>query len=163
MADAHRPIFGKFLAAGKRLTGHTEQKGRFGDRPFRPVSLACPVSPLLVLFLPPETIRLHLMAESSRSRPQYSNPRLSVQQPSSYGSATFRRKHFSILASALALPPDLRQKAEGFSNGLKRGSATMHSRKRMVGLRNFNGWTRQLPWFSFRASMVQLLHFHPLA
>ena len=89
------------------------------------------------------------------------------------------------LASTLALPPDLRQKVEESFNGLKRGSATMHSRTCMVGLGNFHGsalrlpwldsatsmvqlcdfhgWTSQLPWFSFRRCMVQLSRFHPLS
>ena len=62
-------------------------------------------------------------------------------------------KTFNMLASTLALPPDLRQKVEGFFNGLKRGSATIHSRKRMVGLDNFH-------WMDTPTSMVQLPRFH---
>ena len=100
---------------------------------------------------------------SKDCHPQHSNLLALVLIPPAHGSATFRWKHFNILASTLALPPNLRQKAEDFFNGLNHESATMHSRKRMVGLGNFHGWTRQLAWFSFRDSMVQLLHFHPSA
>ena len=93
--------------------------------------------------------------DSSRDcHPQYRNPLASALPPSAHSSATFRWKHFNILAPTLALPPNLRQIAEDFFNGLNRESATMHSRKCMVGLGNFHGWTRQLPWFSFRDSMV---------
>ena len=54
------------------------------------------------------------------------------------------------------------QKAEESFNGLKRESATMHSRTCMVGLRNLHGWTSQLAWLGSPTSMVQLLRFHPL-
>ena len=64
------------------------------------------------------------------------------------------------LASTLALPPDLRQKVEKSFNGLKRGSATMHSRTCMVGLGNFHGSALRLPWLDFATSMVQLSEMH---
>ena len=44
-----------------------------------------------------------------------------------------------------------------------RRSANLIARTRMVGLRNFHEWARQLPWFSIQVSMVLLFHFHPSA
>ena len=90
---------------------------------------------------------------SKDCHPQHSNLLALVLIPPAHGSATFRWKHFNILASTLALPPNLRQKASDFFNGLNRESATMHSRKCMVGLRNFH-------WMDSPTSMVQLTRFH---
>ena len=64
------------------------------------------------------------------------------------------------LALTLALPPDSRQIVKDFPNGLRRRSPTMHTRKCMVGLRNFHGWTPQLPWLDSATSMVGLRNFH---
>ena len=80
----------------------------------------------------------------------------SALPPSAHSSATFRWKHFNILAPTLALPPNLRQIAEDFFNGLNRESATMHSRKCMDGLGNFHGSASAIPWFSFFTSIHQL-------